>query len=320
MGCLLELKNINIEYVNKKKKDSVYAVKNLWLELDYGDSLGIVGESGSGKSTLAMGILRLLPPNHSKINGEIIFNNQDILKMTEQEFNKMRWKDISVVFQKAMNSLSPVHRISTQIEDIYRVHEPEASSEEIKKRMMELFEMVNLRESIYHLYPHELSGGMLQRVSIAMSLLFHPQLLILDEATTALDVVTQGQILEEIVNMEEKLHMTRIMITHDISVVSSSCNKAGIMYAGELMEMGDTKEVMLHPLHPYTQALIDSFPTLYDEREEFHSIPGNMPDMTIRQEGCIFADRCKKCRPVCRKEKPKGKKYGSHVVYCHLVK
>ena len=278
MAALLEIKDLNVTYRNKEK--SVYAVRDVSLSLEEGDALGIVGESGSGKSTLAMGILRLLPETTADVTGTCLFK------------------------QKAMNSLSPVHRIRTQIEDIYHVHEPKASKEEIRERSLELFRMVGLPERVYNLYPHEMSGGMLQRVAIAISLLHEPSLLIFYEATTALDVVTQGQILDEVVRLEKNMHMTRIMITHDMSVVSASCSKVAVMYAGCLLEFGPVGKVLKDPAHPYTQKLMESFPSLHGEIRELKSIPGSLPDLSILHEGCVFAERCSKACERCLKERP----------------
>ncbi len=301
MDTVLTVKNLNVTYVNKARR--VMAVRNVSFSIDKGDSLGIVGESGSGKSTLAMALLRLHPKS-TEITGEALFDGKDLLSISEAEMNELRWVKIAVVFQKAMNALSPVHRISTQIEDIYRVHCPEASSAEIKEQALELLKLVNLPERVYHLYPHEMSGGMLQRVAIAISLLHHPQLLIFDEATTALDVVTQGQILKEIVEMEKTLETTRIMITHDMSVVATTCNKVAVMYAGELMEIGLVTDVLTHPHHPYTQGLLASFPSLKGENEKLSSIPGFLPDLSKEYPGCVFAPRCPHACERCRKEKP----------------
>lgn len=191
MNTVLSVQNMNVTYVNKSKR--VMAVRNASFSISKGDSLGLVGESGSGKSTLAIALLGLLPKETTEITGKAIFlEDTDLLSISEKEMNELRWKKLAVVFQKAMNSLSPVHRISTVFEDIYRVHEPHATKEEIHAATVRLLKLVNLPERVYHLYPHEMSGGMLQRVAIAMSLLHSPQLLIFDEATTALDVVTQG--------------------------------------------------------------------------------------------------------------------------------
>ena len=318
MGTVLNVEKINITYRNKHK--SVYAVKDISFMLNQGDSLGIVGESGSGKSTLAMGLLKLLPARSTAITGCVEFDKKNLLELTDRQYNELRWKEISVVFQKSMNALSPVHRISVQIEDIYRVHYPNTPSQKIKERALYLFSLVNLSSRVYNLYPHELSGGMLQRISIAISLLFSPKLLILDEATTALDTVTQGQILDEIVKLETEMNMTRIMITHDISVVSQSCNKVGIMYAGELMEIGSTETVLKNPKHPYTKALIESFPSLYGEKKPLKSIEGFIPDLSQQYKGCIFAPRCKNAMDICKSHKPQKTEFKDGDVYCHLYK
>lgn len=303
MNTVLSVQNMNVTYVNKSKR--VMAVRNASFSISKGDSLGLVGESGSGKSTLAIALLGLLPKETTEITGKAIFlEDTDLLSISEKEMNELRWKKLAVVFQKAMNSLSPVHRISTVFEAIYRVHEPHATKEEIHAATVRLLKLVNLPERVYHLYPHEMSGGMLQRVAIAMSLLHSPQLLIFDEATTALDVVTQGQILKEIVQMEKELETTRIMITHDMSVVSSSCNKVAVMYAGEIVEFGYVKNVMVHPQHPYTKALLKSFPALKGEKRKMESIPGFLPDLSKEIPACVFAPRCAYATERCRAEKP----------------
>lgn len=285
-----------------------------------GDSLGLVGESGSGKSTLAMGMLRILPENSIEMTGSALFMGKDLISISHEEMNRLRWKEIAVVFQKAMNALSPVHRIGTQIEDIYRVHEPRATKAEIHDRTMELLRMVNMPERVYRLYPHEMSGGMLQRVAIVISLLHSPKLLVFDEATTALDVVTQGQILEEVVAMEKTIEMTRIMITHDMSVVASSCRKVAVMYAGELVEIGMVRDVLKQPLHPYTQGLMSSFPSLKGEKKQLRAIPGFLPDLSDPPAGCAFASRCPHCTQQCLSQKPvlRDMPDGRRAA-CHLV-
>lgn len=302
MDKLLDLKNVNVTYINKEKK--VYAVRNATFSIEKGDSLGIVGESGSGKSTLAMALLRLHNEKTTEITGVAEFMGKNLVEMPQEEMNEIRWSGISVVFQKAMNALSPVHRISQQVEDIYHVHEPQASKKEIEERMIYLLKLVNLPERVYHLYPHEMSGGMLQRVAIAISLLHNPKLIIFDEATTALDVVTQGQILQEVVQMEKEMDMTRIMITHDMSVVAASCNKVAVMYAGEFMEIGKVQDVFKNPLHPYTKGLLNSFPSLKGENEKLHAIPGFLPNLSEIGQGCIFAPRCPNATEKCFREKP----------------
>lgn len=314
---VLDVKDLHVTYRNKQK--SVMAVRHVDLQIFQGDSLGIVGESGSGKSTLAMALLRLLPKRIAEVKGEALFlGEDDLISISGERMNALRWTKLAVVFQKAMNSLSPVHRISTQIEDIYRVHEPQASSEAIKARILELLSLVSLPERVYHLYPHEMSGGMLQRVAIAISLLHYPKLLIFDEATTALDVVTQGQILDEIVRMEERLDTTRIMITHDMSVVATSCNKVAVMYAGEIVETGLVTKVLHTPLHPYTLGLLHSFPALRGEKRKLASIPGFLPDLSQPIKGCVFAPRCARASSRCFEEKPRLEGVPEHgQVACH---
>ena len=317
MEDILDLKNFNVTYVNKHK--SVYAVKNVSFKINKGDSLGIVGESGSGKSTLAMGLLRLLPEESTDISGVANFTGRDLTKLSQEELKKIRWNELSVIFQKSMNALSPVHKIGTQVEDIYIVHKPNASKKEVFDRFSYLLELVNLSGRVYNLYPHELSGGMLQRVSIAISLIHNPKLLIMDEATTALDVVTQGQILDEILKMEKELDMTRIMITHDMSVVATSCNKVAIMYAGELMELGYVKNVIKEPLHPYTKGLLASFPSLKGDKSKLEAISGFLPDLSKQYDGCIFAPRCQYAMDICKKKKPvKLEMEDGRTLSCHL--
>lgn len=299
---LLDVRDVNVTYVGRKKR--VHAVRDCSFSIMPGESIGIVGESGSGKSTMAMALLRLHNPKHTEVQGSALFDGQDLLALSDSAMNDLRWTQIAVVFQRAMNALSPVHRISTQVEDIYRVHEPKATKAEVRERMTELLRLVNLPDRVYTLYPHEMSGGMLQRVAIAISLLHNPKLLVFDEATTALDVVTQGQILAEVTELEKTLHTTRIMITHDMSVVAASCSKVAVMYAGELMEVGTVRQVLKDPKHPYTQGLLDSFPALHGETVQLKSIPGFLPDLAEEIAGCMFAPRCAHADERCRACRP----------------
>ncbi len=300
--ALLSIKNENVIY--KVKNKNIHAVNNVSLDIEPQDSLGIVGESGSGKSTLALSILRLLPESIAEVSGEVIFEGKNLLSLNENELSDIRWKEISVVFQKSMNSLSPIHRIGSQMSDIYMLHDKDASRAEIKDKMTELLEMVNLPQRVYTMYQHELSGGMMQRVSIALSLMHNPKLIIMDEATTALDVITQGQILNEIKELEKRLSIARIMITHDMSVVANTCKKIAVMYAGYLVEFGYVKDVISNPKHPYTQGLLKSFPALKGERGVLRGISGSLPDLGVLHEGCIFESRCPVRSEACHKDKP----------------
>lgn len=315
---LLSIENASVTY--QMKGAEVHAVNNVSLEVEEQDSVGIVGESGSGKSTLAMMILKLLPQS-ARIDGKCYFDGKEILDMTQEEFDELRWTQIATVFQKSMNALSPVHRIGKQMMKIYKVHFPDASNEEVKKRVMELLEMVNLPQRVFNLYQHELSGGMMQRVSIAISLMFNPQLLIMDEATTALDVITESQILEEIINLEKKLKITRLMITHDMSIVANTCKKVAVMYAGFLLEYGYVVDVIGKPKHPYTIGLLKSFPDFQGERAEIYSMPGSLPDLSQLPTGCVFAPRCEYARKECFEKRPPLVAYkNGRKVMCHLAK
>jgi peptide/nickel transport system ATP-binding protein len=314
---VLEVRGLSVDYKNKNAR--IYAVNDVWLDLDRGDSMGIVGESGSGKTTLAMAILRLLPGAQTETRGRVDFLGRDLFSLGEEEINRLRWKRLSAVFQRSMNSFSPVHRIGPQIIDIFRVHEPEASRELIYEKMDRILRMVNLNSRVYRLYPHEMSGGMLQRVTIAASLLHEPDLLIMDEATTALDVVTQGQILSELRKMERELHTSRLIITHDMSVVAASCNRITVMYAGFVVESGPAAPVLQNPAHPYTRGLIAAIPSLRGERTELRGIPGFLPDLSRRVSGCAFAPRCRRAGEPCAASAPPPVDLGQgRRVFCHL--
>ncbi|MBQ9210634.1 MAG: ABC transporter ATP-binding protein [Clostridia bacterium] len=282
----------------------VHAVDGVSFPVEKGDSVGIVGESGSGKSTLGLALLRLLGEPTAEVRGEALLEGMDLLTLAEKDLQELRWRRMAAVFQKSMNALSPVHKIGKQMADVYRVHHPEASREQAKQRALETLRQVNLAERVYTSYPHELSGGMMQRVSIALSLLNHPDLIIFDEATTALDVVTQGQILKEIQYLERELGLTRLMITHDISVVAASCSHVAVMYAGRLMEYGPTAKVLRSPRHPYTQGLLRAYPSLRGEKTGMQGIPGALPDLKEEIPGCVFAPRCPWATEDCRQRRP----------------
>lgn len=312
---LLSIRDLSVTYSGKR---NVKALSNFSLDIQPGESWGIVGESGSGKTTLIMALMRLLPKS-AMITGKALFEDNDLISLPDTELRKIRWQQMALVFQKSMNALSPVHRVGEFMQDIYKVHMPDKGKHEVRERIESLLQLVNLPVKVYNLYPHELSGGMMQRVSIALSLLFDPKLLILDEATTALDVITQNQILEEIMELEAKLGITRIMVTHDISVVASSCKNIAVLYAGRLLEAGTVEAVLVNPKHPYTKGLIGSFPSLADgEHRPLAGIPGNLPDLASPPPGCIFAPRCNNSSNLCHNEAP-GLTVcpDNQLVYCH---
>ncbi|MGI6192404.1 MAG: ABC transporter ATP-binding protein [Christensenellales bacterium] len=300
--ALLEIRDFNVRYIMKDRQ--ILACDGVNLTVEEQDSIGIVGESGSGKTTLAMGILGLLPKSITRMEGEILFKDLNLAGMDDRDYAKIRWKELSAVFQKSMSSLSPVHKISRQIADIYRVHMPNATDAQCRKKALEILAKVNLPPRVIDLYPHQLSGGMIQRVSIALCLMFHPSLIILDEATTALDVVTESQILREIERLQETEKVTRLMITHNMAVVASSCKKVAVMYAGRMMETGKTADVLKRPQHPYTKGLLKSFPSFTGDRQSLRGIPGSLPDLSVPMPGCVFAPRCPRACETCTSQRP----------------
>ncbi len=300
--ALIEIRDLNVRYLMNKRE--ILACDKVDLTVLEQDSVGIVGESGSGKSTLAMCILGLLPKATTRAEGEILFQGMNLVGLPEKDYAKIRWKELSAVFQKSMSSLSPVHKISRQMADIYRVHVPRATDGECREKALEILTKVNLPPRVFDLYPHQLSGGMIQRVSIALCLMFNPSLVILDEATTALDVVTESQILREIERLQDTEKVTRIMITHNMAVVATSCKKVAVMYAGRMMETGNTADILKRPQHPYTQGLLKSFPSFTGDRHSLRGIPGSLPDLSVPMPGCVFAPRCPRACEKCTAERP----------------
>lgn len=315
---IISIENLNVIFESEGKK--THAIHNFSLDIPSNESLGIVGESGSGKSTLAMAILKLLP-SYSKVTGKITYDENNLLDLSEKEFMELRWKEIAVVFQKSMNALSPVHKIGEQLSDVYLLHHSEKiDKKHLKNKIIEILNKVNLQKRVYNLYPHELSGGMMQRVSIALSLLNNPNILILDEATTALDVVTERQILEEIQQLEKELKITRIMITHDMSVVATACENVAVMYSGCLMEFGKVEAIINKPLHPYTKGLLNSFASIDNKGEFLKGIPGSLPDLTENRRGCIFQSRCEFATEICKTTMPENRiNDDGRVIACHHV-
>ena len=309
----LEIKDLSVTYC----QGQVAAVRNCNLSLNRGETLGIVGESGSGKSTLALALLRMLSSKTAQVTGAVMLDGQIVSNFDNKAFDRIRWKEIAMVFQKSMNSFSPVHRLGRQLENIWLVHEPDKTRSEIKEKLLDLFVRCNLKPEVYRRYPFELSGGMLQRVSIVMALMHNPGVLILDEATTALDVLTQQQIILELKQLQKQFNFTLLVISHDLSVISKLCDRVAVMYCGRVLESGDTNEILSAPRHPYTKALIDSYPRLDSTRGTLRGIPGSLPDMSKAIAGCVFADRCAYCKSECKLACPKTEMDGKMQIACH---
>ena len=289
-------------------KGEVHALEGIDFSLDEGESIGIAGESACGKSTLGLSLIRMIQGGKI-ISGKITFDGESILELSESEFDQSyRWKKISMVFQGAMNSLDPVYTIRQQFVEVLKQHHYEG---DIEKLILDSIHSVNLDESVLKKFPHELSGGMKQRIIIAMALLLKPKFVIADEPTTALDVLIQAQI----INLLKKLKkdgMSIMLITHDLAILSEIADKIGIMYGGNMIEYGSSKEIYKNPKHPYTKGLLESIPTLHGGKPKF--IKGNPPDLLTPNKGCRFIDRCPEAMEKCKKDPPRFKTDSGYVM------
>lgn len=300
---LLDIKDLSIIY--STEDGVVRALNKANLQLHKGESLGLVGETGAGKTTLARGIMRLIPNPPGKItNGEIIYEGKDLLKLKDKEMRQLRGRKISMIFQDPMTSLNPVMTAGDQIREVILTHDPGLSKKEGRKKAEDMLEMVGINASRYDDYPHQFSGGMKQRVVIAIALACNPTLLIADEPTTALDVTIQAQVLEMIHDLKEKNNTAMLLITHDLGVVAQNCDRVAIIYAGEIVEYGTLRQVYKNILHPYTEGLFGSVPSLDTTSKRLNAIDGMMPDPTQLPKGCKFADRCKFAEKLCLENEP----------------
>lgn len=303
---ILEVRDLCVDY--GLGADGVRAVTDVSMVLRRGEVLGLAGESGSGKSTLAYAITRLLRAPGVITGGDVRFTGRDVsldlLAAGPAELRKVRWNQISVVFQSAMHALNPVARIDAQLTDALRAHRREMTAEQRRQRAVELLELVGISEDRLRSYPHELSGGMRQRVMIAMALVLDPEVVIMDEPTTALDVVTQREILNELMQLKDRLGFAVVFITHDLSLLIELADSIAIMYAGRILEHGPARELFRGPRHPYTLGLLNSFPALHGERVRMEGIPGAPPSLTALPTGCSFHPRCPYALDRCSEEFP----------------
>ena len=315
---VLDIKDLSVIY--KTDLETVKAINGIDLRIGKGKTLGLVGETGAGKTTTALSILRLLPSNTGKIlSGSIKFNDEDILTLDESKMREICGDKIAMVFQDPMTSLNPVKTEGEQIAEAIILHNKGISKEEIEKRVEETLSMVGILPSRKIEYPHQFSGGMKQRVVIAMALACEPELLIADEPTTALDVTIQAQVLMMIKKLRDRLGTSMLMITHDLGIVAKICDDVAVMYAGEIIEAGTVEDIFLGKRHhPYTEGLFGSIPSLDSRSKRLTPIPGLMPDPTNLPEGCVFAPRCKHRMDICIKEHPKNVTDGTHSLCCHL--
>ena len=294
----IEVKDLVVEYTSDG--DVVQAVNGVSFTLERGETLGLVGETGAGKTTIAKTILRILPepPAHVR-SGNVLMEGQDLLALPEKDMLKIRGNKISMIFQDPMTALNPVMSVGSQITEVVALHN-DFSKEEAKQRTIEMLEMVGIPAERYVEYPHQFSGGMKQRVVIAMALACNPELLLADEPTTALDVTIQAQVLDMIRDLREQFNTAMILITHDLGIVAETCDKVAVVYAGHIVESGSKADIFRNVAHPYTQGLFNSIPKLNDDAPRLRPIYGMPPDPTNLPEGCVFAPRCQYATEACR--------------------
>ena len=312
---ILDIKDLVIHY--ETDDGTVEAVNGLDIQLEYGKTLGLVGETGSGKTTTALSILRLVPDPPGVIkNGSITLDGKDILNLPQKDLESIRGNLVSMIFQDPMTSLNPVLTVGEQIAEVIGLHE-NISEKEAADKAGQMLEVVGIPKERYGEYPHQFSGGMKQRVVIAMALACNPKLLIADEPTTALDVTIQAQVLETMTELREKFGSAMIMITHDLGIIAEVCDEVSVVYAGQIVEHGTLEDVFEHTLHPYTEGLFGSLPNIEERRHRLQPIPGLMPDPTDLPKGCCFAPRCKYCTEACTKARPEMKWVSdTHYVRC----
>jgi len=303
----IEISDLSVDY--KTSHGNIHALENVEFQLEDGESIGIAGESACGKSTLGLTIIRMLQGGNI-VSGKITFSGESILDMSDSKFDgSLRWKEISMIFQGAMNSLDPVFTIKQQFDDLLKQHGFGSNADKITR---DAISAVNLDYSVLKKYPHELSGGMKQRIVIAMALLLKPKFVIADEPTTALDVLIQAQIVNLLKNLK-KNGMSLMLISHDLAILSEVAEKIGVMYGGKMVEFGTSAEIYRNPKHPYTQGLLNSIPTLRKQKK-LKFIPGSPPDLSTTKPGCRFFDRCPEAMDKCKTDPPKIKTESGHVL------
>ncbi len=317
--ALLEIKNLNVIY--KTGKEVVNAVSDVSLSLKRGEALGLVGETGAGKTTLALSIMQLLPERTASIEkGEILLEDEDLLQLSKNQMRNVLGEKISMIFQDPMTALNPIMTVGKQIGEALLLHNHQGlSPAQIEEKVDKVLEMVGIPAARKGDYPHQFSGGMRQRVVIAIALACEPQLLIADEPTTALDVTIQAQVLLMIKRLRQQLGTSMLLITHDFGVVAQTCDSVAVMYAGQIIEYGTLEDLFVKKEHhPYTEGLFGSIPSLKEEVERLSPIEGLMPDPTKLPAGCRFADRCPRATERCRTEPPRVVTSGTHQIRCHL--
>lgn len=314
-GKMLEIRDLTIHY--ETDEGICHAVNHISLDLEKGKTIGLVGETGAGKTTIALGIMGLIPnPPGRVIGGEIFLQGENLLEKNKHEMQKIRGKKISMIFQDPMTALNPIDTVGDQIREVILLHEHGLSKADATKKACEVLEMVGIPAERYEEYPHQFSGGMKQRIVIAIALACNPELLIADEPTTALDVTIQAKVLDKLNELKKQLRTSMIMITHDLGIVAEMCDQVAIVYAGEIVEMGSVWDIFDRPGHPYTLGLFGSLPSVAEDKPRLTPIPGLMPDPMNLPEGCSFAPRCEHGCEQCRKQQTLEEVEDGHWVRC----
>ena len=318
MPPVLDVQELTTNY--STARGWVRAAEGVSFKVEQGEALGLAGESGCGKTTVALSLLKILPKGGVIRNGKILFDGLDLVPLPENEMRKIRWKGIAIIFQGAMNAFNPVFKVGDQIVEAIQTHEKDVDKKTALDRARDLFAMVGVDPERVDNYPHEFSGGMRQRALIAMALAANPRMVVADEPGTALDVIVQAQVLKLMRELKDKLGLSMVLISHDLSIIAETCEKVAIMYAGRIVEYGDAASVFNEPLHPYTQGLIKAFPSIKGARTRLTSIPGQPPDLLNPPPACRFNPRCPYVMDVCHKVDPPLEKAGKgdHLVACHL--
>jgi peptide/nickel transport system ATP-binding protein len=314
--ALLDIQSLVVEYHTLKA--NIKAVDRVSLSLEKGRTLGLVGESGCGKSTLGLSTIRLVPPPGKITNGHIALDGIDIPSCPEEQIRRIRGKRVGYIFQDPMTSLNPVKKIGAHFLELIRTHEPEASEEDAVKRAREMLGLLGILPERINDFPHQFSGGMRQRVMIGLALALGPDLLIADEPTTSLDVIVEAQIIELLEDLKKRLKLTMVLITHNIGIVAEAADRIAVMYAGRIAEIGETHSLFEKPLHPYTQALLNSVPNITKKGQVLSWIPGTPPDLAEPPAGCLFHPRCAYAFDRCRKEEPALLRHNGTEAACHL--
>ena len=314
-NSLLSVRHLTVEYTSEG--EIIHAVNDVSFDLEKGKTIGLVGETGAGKTTMALAIMKLIQkPAGRYAGGRILFGGEDLITASENRMHSIRGNQIAMIFQDPMTSLNPVYTVGDQIAEVVALHQ-KVSAQQASERAAEVLELVGIPKERADEYPHQFSGGMKQRVCIAMALAANPQLLIADEPTTALDVTIQAQVLDLMGKLKRELNTAMILITHDLGIVSEVCDKVAIMYAGRIIEFGTLEDIYRHPTHPYTLGLFGSIPKLDQKIRRLTPIKGLMPDPTNLPEGCAFAPRCNHACEACRSQLPPTEQInGSHAVAC----